>query len=216
MHLYEPHFHYRSREAPDAGSMVSFRVDAAVFEQLKAASKRRNTSVSAYCRDMVAAELHNRNEEGTGDIYRVAFKTLEEIEVVKAALFQSMIIIFQQNYNAPTPLTSEEQKLPPAEQEKRLNDPKRETTVTAFTRRVLHLDDNKHAKALEVLRAGGKGETAMVKMTKLDSAGQAQQYYKTEFSISRQKYFSDNQAVSGQWSGKLAEAWGLEGQVTEE
>ena len=56
----------------------------------------------------------------------------------------------------------------------------------------------------------------MVKMTKLDSAGQAQQYYKTEFSSSQQKYFSDNQAVSGQWSGKLAEEWGLEGQVTEE
>ena len=138
---------------PDVGSMVSFRVDAAVFEQLKAASKRRNTSVSAYCRDLVAAELHNRNEEGTADVYRVAFKTLEEIEVVKAALFQSMRILFHQDYNAPTPLTSEEQKLPPAEQEKRLNDPKRETTGTAFTRRVLHSDDNKRAKALEVLRA---------------------------------------------------------------
>ena len=138
---------------PDAGSMVSFRVGGALFEQLKAASKRRNTSVSAYCRDLVAAELQNRNEEGTADIYRVAFKTLEEIEVVKAALFHSMRILFHQDYNAPTPLTSEEKKLPPAEQERRLNDPKRETKGTVFTRRVLDSADNKRAKALEVLRS---------------------------------------------------------------
>ena len=135
----------------DVGNMVSFRLDDTVFEQLKAAAKRRTTSVSAFCRELVTAELQNRKEEGTADVYRVAFKTLEEVEVIKGALIQAMRIIFHENYNAPVPLTDEEKALPKAEQDKRLNHPKRETNGDLFSKRVLYADDNKRTKALTVL-----------------------------------------------------------------
>jgi hypothetical protein len=138
-------------ERGDGGNMVSFRLDSAVFSLLKAAAKRRNTSISAFCRELVTAELHNRKEEGTADLYRVAFKTLEEVEVVKGALIQAVRVILHESYNAPIPLTIEEQALPPAEQQRRIKHPKRETNGSLFTKRVLDADDNKRLKALTVL-----------------------------------------------------------------
>jgi len=134
-----------------AGAMVSFRVDPATLERLKLAAKRRKTSLSAYCRDVVLAEISARREEGTADIYRVALKALQEIEVVKAAVIQSMRTVFHQNYNAPAPLTDEEQQLPLAEQEKRMRDPRRQKVSQMFTAKVLEADDNKRAKALALL-----------------------------------------------------------------
>ena len=132
--------------------MVSFRVDSATLERLKAAAKRRKASLSAYCRDVVIAEIQGKREEGTADVYRVALQALEEIEVVKAAVLHSIRIIFHQNYNAPVPLSEEEQKLPVGEQEKRLRDPRRVKVCQVFTDRVLEANANKRAKALERLK----------------------------------------------------------------
>ena len=135
-----------------AEAMVSFRVDTETLERLKVAAKRRKASLSAYCRDVVLAEIGSRREQGTADIYRVALTALEEIEVVKAALIHSMRIVFHQNYNAPVPLSEEEQRLPLAEQEKRLRDPHRVRVSQIFTGRVVEADANKRAKALELLK----------------------------------------------------------------
>ena len=132
--------------------MVSFRIDSATMESLKAAARRRKTSLSAYCRNVVIAEIHGKREEGTADVYRVALKALEQIEVVRAALISSTKIIFHQNYNAPVPLSDEEQRLPVAEQEKRLRDPRRVKVSQLFTEKVLEADANKRANALERLK----------------------------------------------------------------
>jgi hypothetical protein len=132
--------------------MVSFRLEAAIFGQLKAAAKRRKLTVSAYCRDLVAAEVENKREEGTADVYRVAFTTLQEIQVVKSALIHALKVIFHESYNAPLPLSPAEERLPADEQERRFKDPKRTKAGDLFTERFLAADETKRAKALDRLQ----------------------------------------------------------------
>jgi len=48
------------------------------------------------------------------------------------------------------------------------------------------------------------------------SAGQAQAYHREEFANARDNYYSEGDRVHGQWHGKLAEQWGLKGEVNEE
>jgi conjugative relaxase-like TrwC/TraI family protein len=47
------------------------------------------------------------------------------------------------------------------------------------------------------------------------SAGQAQAYHKEEFANARDNYYSEGDRVHGEWHGKLAEPWGLKGEVGE-
>ncbi len=56
----------------------------------------------------------------------------------------------------------------------------------------------------------------MLTISKPLSAGQAQRYHQQEFSNSRENYYTEEDKVRGQWHGKLAMAWGLEGEVQEE
>jgi conjugative relaxase-like TrwC/TraI family protein len=48
------------------------------------------------------------------------------------------------------------------------------------------------------------------------SASQAQAYHSKEFTSAEQAYYSQDGEVRGHWHGKLAEEWGLRGDVTEE
>src|SRR6266581_8352321 len=48
------------------------------------------------------------------------------------------------------------------------------------------------------------------------SAGQAQAYHKEEFANAQQNYYSEGDRIRGEWHGKLAEQWGLKGEVNEE
>lgn len=48
------------------------------------------------------------------------------------------------------------------------------------------------------------------------SSGQAQAYHKEEFANARDNYYSEGDRVRGEWHGKLAEQWGLKGEVNEE
>jgi len=48
------------------------------------------------------------------------------------------------------------------------------------------------------------------------SASQAQAYHSKEFTNPEQAYYSQQGEVRGEWHGKLAEEWGLRGDVSEE
>ena len=48
------------------------------------------------------------------------------------------------------------------------------------------------------------------------SAGQAQAYHKEEFANAQENYCSEGDRIRGEWHGKLAEQWGLKGEVNEE
>src|SRR5205823_15001170 len=48
------------------------------------------------------------------------------------------------------------------------------------------------------------------------SSAQAQTYHKEEFANTRDNYYSEGDRVRGEWHGKLAERWGLKGEVNEE
>src|SRR6266481_5945226 len=48
------------------------------------------------------------------------------------------------------------------------------------------------------------------------SSGQAQNYHSQEFSNSRDNYYSQDEKIRGEWHGRLATQWGLEGEVTGE
>ncbi len=48
------------------------------------------------------------------------------------------------------------------------------------------------------------------------SAGQAQAYHKEEFANAQENYYSEGDRIRGEWHGKLAEQWGLKGEVNEE
>jgi conjugative relaxase-like TrwC/TraI family protein len=48
------------------------------------------------------------------------------------------------------------------------------------------------------------------------SASQAQAYHAEEFSNARENYYSQGDQIHGEWHGKLAEQWGLRGEVSEE
>jgi len=56
----------------------------------------------------------------------------------------------------------------------------------------------------------------MLTISKPLSAGQAQAYHSKEFTSAEQTYYSQQGQVHGKWHGKLAEEWGLRGEVTEE
>jgi conjugative relaxase-like TrwC/TraI family protein len=48
------------------------------------------------------------------------------------------------------------------------------------------------------------------------SAGQAQTYHAEEFSNAQENYYTEGEKITGEWRGKLAEQWGLRGEVHEE
>jgi len=48
------------------------------------------------------------------------------------------------------------------------------------------------------------------------SAGQAQTYYKQDFTNAQENYYSESGEVKGRWCGRLAEEWNLKGEVTSE
>src|SRR6202165_2680853 len=56
----------------------------------------------------------------------------------------------------------------------------------------------------------------MLTLSKPLSAGQARAYHKEEFANAQENYYSDGDRIRGEWHGKLAEQWGLKGEVNEE
>ena len=56
----------------------------------------------------------------------------------------------------------------------------------------------------------------MLTISKPLSAGQAQTYHREEFQNARENYYSEGETIRGEWHGKLAEQWGLRGEVNEE
>ena len=56
----------------------------------------------------------------------------------------------------------------------------------------------------------------MLTISKPLSAGQAQAYHKEEFANAQENYYSEGDRIRGEWHGKLAEEWGLHGEVQEE
>jgi len=56
----------------------------------------------------------------------------------------------------------------------------------------------------------------MLTISKPLSAGQAQAYHKEEFANAQGNYYSEGETIRGEWHGKLAEEWGLRGDVQEE
>jgi conjugative relaxase-like TrwC/TraI family protein len=56
----------------------------------------------------------------------------------------------------------------------------------------------------------------MLTISKPLSAGQAQTYHKEEFANAQENYYSEGDQIRGEWHGKLAKDWGLQGEVREE
>src|SRR5260221_10544481 len=56
----------------------------------------------------------------------------------------------------------------------------------------------------------------MLTISKPLSASQAQAYHSKEFTNPEQAYYNQQGEVRGEWHGKLAEQWGLRGDVSEE
>jgi conjugative relaxase-like TrwC/TraI family protein len=56
----------------------------------------------------------------------------------------------------------------------------------------------------------------MLTISKPLSAGQAQTYHNEEFANARDNYYTEGDRIRGEWHGKLAEQWGLSGNVQEE
>src|SRR5271165_3640133 len=56
----------------------------------------------------------------------------------------------------------------------------------------------------------------MLTISKPLSAGQAQTYHKEEFANAQENYYSEGDRIRGEWHGKLAKDWGLQGEVREE
>jgi conjugative relaxase-like TrwC/TraI family protein len=56
----------------------------------------------------------------------------------------------------------------------------------------------------------------MMTISKAISAGQALDYYKQEFTNSKENYYSESGDVKGRWYGRLADEWRLKGEVTSE
>lgn len=49
----------------------------------------------------------------------------------------------------------------------------------------------------------------MMTMSRAISAGQALDYYKQEFTNSKDNYYNESGEVKGQWYGRLADEWNL-------
>ncbi len=56
----------------------------------------------------------------------------------------------------------------------------------------------------------------MLTISKPLSAGQAQAYHEEEFASAQGNYYTEGDRIPGEWHGKLAEEWGLRGEVQEE
>jgi conjugative relaxase-like TrwC/TraI family protein len=56
----------------------------------------------------------------------------------------------------------------------------------------------------------------MITISKPLSAGQAQAYHRDEFGNAQQNYYTEEDRIRGTWHGRLAEAYGLRGDVQEE
>jgi conjugative relaxase-like TrwC/TraI family protein len=56
----------------------------------------------------------------------------------------------------------------------------------------------------------------MLTISKPLSAGQAQTYHKEEFANAEENYYSEGDRIRGEWDGRLAQEWGLRGEVQEE
>lgn len=56
----------------------------------------------------------------------------------------------------------------------------------------------------------------MLTISKPLSSGQAQAYHKEEFANAQGNYYTESDHIRGEWHGKLAEEWGLRGDVQEE
>ena len=56
----------------------------------------------------------------------------------------------------------------------------------------------------------------MLTISKPLSAGQAQSYHAEEFGNARENYYTEGEQIRGEWHGRLAEQWGLRGEVREE
>ncbi len=56
----------------------------------------------------------------------------------------------------------------------------------------------------------------MLTISKPLSAGQAQTYHKEQFANAKENYYSEGDRISGEWHGRLAQEWGLSGEVREE
>lgn len=56
----------------------------------------------------------------------------------------------------------------------------------------------------------------MLTISKPLSASQAQAYHAQEFTSAEQAYYNQDGVVRGEWQGRLAEKWGLHGEVREE
>src|SRR5580698_8730548 len=53
----------------------------------------------------------------------------------------------------------------------------------------------------------------MLTISKPLSAGQAQTYHKEEFANAEENYYSEGDRIRGEWHGRLAQEWGLHGEV---
>ena len=56
----------------------------------------------------------------------------------------------------------------------------------------------------------------MITISKPLSAGQARAYHAEEFGNARENYYTEGERIAGEWHGKLAEQWSLQGEVREE
>jgi len=56
----------------------------------------------------------------------------------------------------------------------------------------------------------------MMTLSKALSSGQAKDYYQKEYTSARENYYSERGEVNGRWSGRLAEEWNLQGEVSSE
>ncbi|MGA9424875.1 MAG: relaxase domain-containing protein, partial [Terracidiphilus sp.] len=56
----------------------------------------------------------------------------------------------------------------------------------------------------------------MLTISKSLSAGQARTYHSREFTSKKQNYWSRDQHAHNEWRGKLAQEWGLDGEVGSE
>ncbi len=55
----------------------------------------------------------------------------------------------------------------------------------------------------------------MLTISKPVSASQAQEYHRAEFANAKENYYTEEDRVRGEWHGRLAERWGLKGEVNE-
>lgn len=56
----------------------------------------------------------------------------------------------------------------------------------------------------------------MLVISKPISTGQALNYHREQFANAQERYYTEDNGVKGSWHGKLAQEWGLQGEVSEE